>query len=84
MRFRVQINLSLRFARAVGSASNTSDDKVLYLPHDNPSNPISWKMLKKKRQFCYAVLCLYRSASPSMSLRVKAIHKKTQHNAAKS
>ena len=51
VRSGVQINLSFGFSRAVGSASDTSDDKVLY----QPINPIARqfqgkKVVKKKRK----------------------------------
>ena len=37
VRSGVQINLSFGFSRAVGSASDTSNDKVLY----QPINPVA-------------------------------------------
>ena len=60
VRSRVHINLSFGFSRAVGSASDTSNDKVLYQPIPLVAEQSDFKerVVKKMRQLCHAVLCV--------------------------
>ena len=54
----MQINLSFGFSRAVGSASDTSNDKVLYQPKHYGNLISGKKVVKKKRQRPEAPTCI--------------------------
>ena len=60
---------------------DTTNDKVLYQPVAPIRKLFDFReeFVKKTRQLVYAVLCVCRSTSPLMFLRIRAIHEKNNN-----